>query len=113
MFGKRHPALSTTFALALFAALGAALALAGQQSTASTPPANSHQPTESQMASTTGQPAAPGPAAGGRQASSLRFTPQVTGPSFPVLGGGSSGRLTKWLGLSGSNSFIGDTSIFE
>ena len=41
----------------------------------------------------------PAPAAGGAQA--------------PVVGGGTLGRLTKWTGFTGSNSIIGDTSIFE
>src|SRR5262249_2043164 len=34
------------------------------------------------------------------------------GPNLPVFGGGTLGRLTKWVGFS-SNSFIGDSTIFE
>ncbi len=43
----------------------------------------------------------------------LSFTPMTIGPSLQVLGGGTLGRLTKWTGLTSSNSFIGDSSIFE
>lgn len=35
------------------------------------------------------------------------------GSTFQVLGGGTAGKLTKWTGFSSSNSFIGDTNIFE
>jgi len=34
------------------------------------------------------------------------------GPNLPVFGGGTIGRLTKWVGFT-SNSFIGDSTIFE
>jgi len=43
----------------------------------------------------------------------LNITPLAAGPNLPVLGGGTIGRLTKWTGLSSSNLFIGDTTIFE
>jgi hypothetical protein len=33
-------------------------------------------------------------------------------PNLPVFGGGTIGRLTKWVGFT-SNSFIGDSTIFE
>src|SRR5262245_9593145 len=39
-------------------------------------------------------------------------TAAASGPILPVLGGGTLGRLTKWTGFA-SNSFIGDTTIFE
>jgi hypothetical protein len=39
--------------------------------------------------------------------------PTSAGPNLPVLGSGMAGRLTKWTGQTGSNSFIGDTIIFE
>jgi hypothetical protein len=39
--------------------------------------------------------------------------PMATGPNLQVLGGGTLGRLTKWSGFTSSNSFIGDTTIFE
>src|SRR5262245_32443316 len=35
------------------------------------------------------------------------------GPSLPVFGNGTLGRLTKWTGFTGSSSVIGDTTIFE
>src|SRR4029453_8945146 len=41
------------------------------------------------------------------------FTPQASGPTLPVLGGGTIGQLTKWTGLTSSNSFIGDSVITE
>jgi hypothetical protein len=37
----------------------------------------------------------------------------VAGPSLPVVGGGTVGRLTKWTGITSSNSLIGDSTIFE
>jgi hypothetical protein len=37
----------------------------------------------------------------------------AAGPNLPVLGSGSVGRLTKWTGFTSSNSFIGDSGIFE
>src|SRR5215471_16215850 len=39
--------------------------------------------------------------------------PMATGPNLQVLGSGTVGRLTKWTGFTSSNSFIGDSSIFE
>src|SRR5215471_18878374 len=41
------------------------------------------------------------------------ITPMATGPNLQVLGSGTVGRLTKWTGFTSSNSFIGDSSIFE
>ena len=41
------------------------------------------------------------------------LSPMAAGPNLQVLGGGTLGRLTKWTGFSSSNSFIGDTTIFE
>src|SRR5262245_14843291 len=41
------------------------------------------------------------------------MAPLAGGPSLPVLGGGTLGRLTKWTGFNSSNSFIGDSGIFE
>ncbi|HEU4390986.1 MAG TPA: hypothetical protein VFV34_24485 [Blastocatellia bacterium] len=35
------------------------------------------------------------------------------GPSLPVSGSGTLGRLAKWTGFTGSSSVIGDTTIFE
>ena len=40
------------------------------------------------------------------------MTPMAV-PNLQVLGSGTIGRLTKWTGLTSSNSFIGDTTIFE
>src|SRR5215510_5094910 len=37
----------------------------------------------------------------------------AAGPSLTVMGSGTLGRLTKWTGFTSSNSFIGDTTIFE
>jgi hypothetical protein len=37
----------------------------------------------------------------------------MAGPNLAVLGSGTVGRLTKWTGISSSNSFIGDSTIFE
>ena len=34
-------------------------------------------------------------------------------PSLPVVGSGTVGKLTKWTGITGSNSVIGDSNIFE
>ena len=45
--------------------------------------------------------------------SGVSFSIMASGPSLPVLGSGTSGRLTKWTGLTSSNSFIGDSTIFE
>jgi hypothetical protein len=41
------------------------------------------------------------------------ITPVAAGAPLPVLGSGAVGRLTKWTGITTSNSFIGDTTIFE
>ena len=48
-------------------------------------------------------------------ASSFRFgiTSLVAAPNLTVLGSGTIGRLPKWTGLTSSNSFIGDSTIFE
>src|SRR5262245_7688863 len=46
-----------------------------------------------------------------RSGSSL--SPSSFGPNLPVVGGGTLGRLTKWTGFTFTNSFIGDTTIFE
>ena len=46
-------------------------------------------------------------------APAFNVTPMASGPSLPVLGGGTIGRLTKWTGFTSSNSFIGDSTIFE
>src|SRR5215471_16091896 len=35
------------------------------------------------------------------------------GALLPVAGAGTLGRITKWTGFNGSNSVIGDTTIFE
>src|SRR5262244_2054817 len=34
-------------------------------------------------------------------------------PSLPVAGSGTLGRLAKWTGFNTSNSFLGDSTIFE
>jgi hypothetical protein len=39
--------------------------------------------------------------------------PLVAGPTPQVLGTGTFGRLTKWTGVTSSNSVIGDSTIFE
>src|SRR5262245_22408233 len=44
---------------------------------------------------------------------SFNITPMAAGPNLTVLGGGTLGRLTKWTGFTSSNSFIGDSTIFE
>jgi hypothetical protein len=55
----------------------------------------------------TGATANPHPTA--RQSIAL----QATGANLPVQGSGTIGRLTKWTGLTGSNSLIGETTIIE
>jgi hypothetical protein len=45
--------------------------------------------------------------------SAFNITPMAGGPSLTVMGGGTLGRLTKWTGFTSSNSFIGDSTIFE
>jgi len=57
-------------------------------------------------------------AAGGFHKATVPFfniTPAAAGIglNLPVLGGGTLGRLTKWSGFTSSNSFLGDTTIFE
>src|SRR5262249_27989596 len=37
----------------------------------------------------------------------------AAGPSLPLIGGGTLGRLPKWTGFTFSNSVIGDSTIFE
>jgi hypothetical protein len=37
----------------------------------------------------------------------------AAGPNLEVLGSGTVGRLPKWTGITSSNSFIGDSTIFE
>src|SRR5215831_6958729 len=44
---------------------------------------------------------------------SFNITQMAAGPNLTVLGGGTLGRLTKWTGFTSSNSFIGDSTIFE
>jgi hypothetical protein len=44
---------------------------------------------------------------------SFSISAMAAGPSLTVLGGGTLGRLTKWVGFTSSNSFIGDSTIFE
>jgi hypothetical protein len=44
--------------------------------------------------------------------SAFTITPMASGPQ-PVTGSGSLGRLPKWAGFTGSNSVIGDSTIFE
>ena len=48
-------------------------------------------------------------------ASSFTFgvSPSAAGPNVTVLGSGTIGRLSKWTGFTSSNSFIGDSTIFE
>ena len=55
------------------------------------------------------------PSSSGARATAPLFNiaPAASGPSLPVVGGGTLGRLTKWAGFTSSNSFIGDTTIFE
>jgi hypothetical protein len=43
----------------------------------------------------------------------LTFAPQAVGANLAVLGGGTVGRLTKWTGFTNSNSFVGNSTIFE
>src|SRR5262249_52377590 len=75
---------------------------------------------------TPNRPAARGQAQGGRARSAFSWplapgtsivTPSgvtpAAGPALPVIGGGTLGRLTKWIGFTSSNSVIGNTTIFE
>lgn len=48
-----------------------------------------------------------------RKPSVRNVAPMAGGAQAPVVGGGTIGRLPKWTGFTGSNSIIGDTSIFE
>jgi len=50
---------------------------------------------------------------GNQSATKASSAPQASGPTVPVLGGGTIGQLTKWTGLNSSNSFIGDSVITE
>ena len=43
----------------------------------------------------------------------INIAPMASGPSLPVMGGGTLGRLTKWTGFTSSNSSIGDSTIYE
>jgi hypothetical protein len=43
----------------------------------------------------------------------FNISPMAAGPTLPVLGSGTVGRLPKWTGITSSNSFIGDSTIFE
>ena len=49
----------------------------------------------------------------GSMPSNFGLVPLASGPNLPVLGSGTIGRLAKWTGLTSSNSFIGDSTIFE
>ncbi len=51
--------------------------------------------------------------AGSGNINASAMTPMTMGLNLQVLGSGTTGRLTKWTGFSGSNSFIGDSTIFE
>ena len=56
----------------------------------------------------------PMPISGGApEGAVVNIAPMASGPSLPVTGGGTLGRLTKWTGFTGSNSAIGDTTIYE
>ena len=48
-----------------------------------------------------------------RAADKKGVTPQSSGPTLPVLGSGTIGQLTKWTGLTSSNSILGDSIITE
>src|SRR5262249_33489411 len=61
----------------------------------------------------TGFSLAPGSSAVATGRSGFGIGLMVSGPNLQVLGGGTVGRLTKWTGFTFSNSFIGDTTIFE
>ena len=50
---------------------------------------------------------------GSSSGSAVGISPMAAGPNLPVLGSGTVGRLTKWTGITSSNSFIGDSTIFE
>lgn len=43
----------------------------------------------------------------------LQITPAASIATLPVLGGGTPGRLGRWLGSTSGNSILGDTTIFE
>ena len=45
--------------------------------------------------------------------SGVSFSIMASGPNLPVLGSGTVGRLPKWTGLTSSNSYVGDSTIFE
>ena len=47
------------------------------------------------------------------RSNAISFIPMAAGPNLQVIGSGTLGRLTKWTGFTSSNSFIGDSTIFE
>ena len=47
------------------------------------------------------------------QKDSFFDTAQASGPSLPVTGVGTLGRLTRWSGFTNSNSAIGDSTVYE
>src|SRR5262249_39216279 len=51
---------------------------------------------------------------GGRsRASGIALSSMGGGPILPVIGSATLGRLTKWTGFTGSNSLLGETTVFE
>src|SRR5262245_10650677 len=59
------------------------------------------------------RPATGGGTAGRSRAGAIGLSRMGAGPILPVVGSGTLGRITKWTGFGGSNSLIGDTSLFE
>lgn len=53
------------------------------------------------------------PAGGGSTSTTLGRLRLAAGPNLQVLGSGTIGRLPKWTGVTSTNSFIGDSMIFE
>ena len=106
-------ALAASFCLSM-----ASIQVQAQQSAGSTsepaPAAASKAIDLSTLLARTGKPTRRGfslqPISGA--ASSAGFTPLAAG-SLPVMGSGTVGRLTKWVGFTSSNSVIGDTTIYE
>ncbi len=47
------------------------------------------------------------------RSSPANFLLMTAGANLQVVGSGTIGRLTKWTGITSSNSFIGDSTIFE
>jgi len=101
-------ALSSTFVLTI--------APANEQSPSTTPAgcANSSDLAPS------GQPGLPGGISAGvlyihhQRFSYSRIMPAGSGgPLLPVLGGGTIGQLTKWVGFNSTNSVVGDSIITE